>query len=101
MAVIFYKPNGEIYGVHPDSNINVPEGIEFIEVPGQPHEIAWPIPSGEAEGSQRWSRVNLGTKQLEAGPVTRGREDGLSIALERAPSDAARWALLQAYLRGQ
>ena len=64
MAVIFYKPNGEIYGTHPDQNIAVPADISFIEIPGLPSEIVWPdLPDG-SPGAERYSRVNPGTKVL-------------------------------------
>ena len=64
MAVIFYKPNGEIYGTHLDQNITVPDDVSFIEIPGLPHEIVWPdLPDG-SPGAEKYSRVNPGTKAL-------------------------------------
>jgi hypothetical protein len=64
MAVIFYKPNGEIYGTHLDQNISVPDDVSFIEIPGLPHEIVWPdLPNG-SPGAEKYSRVTPGTKVL-------------------------------------
>ncbi len=69
MARIFYRTAGEfigeIYGVHPDGNIDVPEDIAFIDVAETPDQIVWPtLPDGDP-GSERTSRVDPSTKALE------------------------------------
>ncbi len=68
MARIFYKPSGEIYGVHPDGNIEVPSDVAFIDVAETPDQIAWPILPDGGDGSEQTSRVNLTTKLLELNP---------------------------------
>ncbi len=68
MARIFYRPSGEIYGVHPDGNIGVPSDVAFIDVAETPDQIFWPaLPDGGAGGEQT-SRVNLSTFVLELNP---------------------------------
>ena len=65
MARIFYRPTGEIYGVHADGNIDAPADIAFIDAPEAPDQISWPtLPDGDA-GSEQTSRVNLSTLLLE------------------------------------
>jgi len=65
MARIFYRPDGEIYGVHRDGNINVPTGVAFIDVGEAPDQILWPTLPDGGDGSERTSRVNLSTFVLE------------------------------------
>lgn len=76
MARIFYKPNGEIYGVHPDGNIEVPADVAFIDVSESPDQIAWPFLPDGSSGSEHTSSVNPGTKVLE-------------VALAKIPPPAA------------
>ena len=69
MAIIFYhSETGEIYGVHPDLNIAVPDGISHIEVPQTPDKIMWPIPPGKSAGKEKWVSVNPATQALEVRP---------------------------------
>ncbi len=68
MARIFYRPDGEIYGVHPDGNINVPSDIAFIDVAETPDQIVWPILADGDPGSERTSRVEPSTEVLELDP---------------------------------
>ncbi len=68
MARIFYRPGGEIYGVHPDGNIDVPTDVAFIDVTEAPNNIAWPtLPDGDP-GGEKTSRVDPGTGGLELNP---------------------------------
>lgn len=68
MARIFYRPSGEIYGVHSDGNITVPVDIAFIDVAETPDQIAWPALPDGSDGGERTSRVNLSTFVLELNP---------------------------------
>ena len=66
MATIFYWTNtGSIYGVHPDNNIALPDGISFITVAQTPDKISWPVPNGHSVGCEKWTKVNLTTQSLE------------------------------------
>jgi hypothetical protein len=62
MARIFYfTKDGSIYGVHPEPHegnpkIRLPAGVAWIDVPEQPHEIAWPQSDGQA-GTEQMSLV--------------------------------------------
>lgn len=68
-AVFFWVETGTIYGTHPNTDIKVPEGVDFIEVEGLPNEIAWPaLPDGR-KGTEQTSRVNPETRALEVGTV--------------------------------
>jgi hypothetical protein len=64
MAVIFYWANKSppkarpIYGVHPDANIEVPDGVVSMAVSGAPHKIAWPITPNHNVGQEEWSVVD-------------------------------------------
>lgn len=85
MARIFYKTDtGEIWGVHPDGNIAVPNTVSFIDVVGKPNEIQWPEIQGKT-GAERTSKVDLVSKVLivrEEGIVPPTREAKLREALE-------------------
>ncbi len=59
---------GDIYGVHPDGNIDVPDEVGFIDVPGSPNDIPWPV-TPDGPGSEKWSRVNPVTKTVELNPL--------------------------------
>ncbi len=68
MARIFYTPNGDIYGVHLNGNINVPNDVAFIDVSEAPDQILWPTLPDGSPGNERTSRVDPGTGGLEFNP---------------------------------
>lgn len=70
MATIFYhQDTGSIYGVHPDSNIEVPSGIASIDVAGLPDKINWPQLPGGTPGSEHTSKVVGGSLVVDPGLV--------------------------------
>lgn len=55
--VFYHTDTGGIYGVHPDGNVDVPEGVSFIDVPEAADAVPWPaLPDGRP-GSEHTSRV--------------------------------------------
>lgn len=72
MARIFYRADGTIYGVHPGSHegnkkIRLPEGVTWIDVPEQPHEIAWPTFDGQP-GTEQTSLIDKGKLKAKNNP---------------------------------
>ena len=98
MARIFYfTDTGTIYGVHLDGNIEVPNGVAFIDVVEQPDKIKWlPLPDGRS-GTEHTSRIVGGSLMVNPSAIP---PPDLNISLDAAIDGAATWTALKAVLRG-
>lgn len=82
MARIFYfTKDGAVYGVHPEPHednhkIRLPEGVTWIDVPEQPHEIAWPPGC-----SEQTSIVKNGNLHPHPTKVSKTKKDRLTDLL--------------------
>lgn len=118
MAVIFYYSEdrvdpatgevidsaGDIYGVHPDRNITVPDEVASISVSGKPDKIGWPALPDGSPGNEHTSRIDLAAKALvvdAAAIPPPDPSDELEAALDALDPVTATVEELIAVLRGQ
>lgn len=68
--IFYYSATGLIYGIHTgphedNPKIKIPEGVEWLDVPEPPDQIAWPSPDGGlTPGDEHLSRINAGVIEL-------------------------------------
>ena len=86
--IFYYTGTGDIYGVHPGSHegqpqIQLPQGVVWIDVPGPPDQIPWPNAAG-----QQGAKVDLQSLSLVAIPIPKDIQEQLErVAARQLPDN--------------